>query len=229
MTPRPCTLLVMAKAPVPGEAKTRLAPAFGSDGAAGLAAAAFLDTMIAVRASDVVERVVALSGDLALAQDGVEIGLALNDVMVIPQDGATFAERLVHAHREASRAGLPVLQIGMDTPQLSGELLTMAADTLLADDTDAVLGMATDGGWWALGVTDAGAASVLGDIPMSRSDTGALTLAALAALGCAVAELPLLTDVDTPDDARLVAGGMATTSRFAQALRRLEQGPTGSP
>ena len=49
MSPIACTLLVMAKAPVPGQAKTRLAPVFGSDGAARIAAAALLDTLDAVR------------------------------------------------------------------------------------------------------------------------------------------------------------------------------------
>ena len=45
MSPMACTLLIMAKAPVAGQAKTRLAPAFGSDGAARIAAAALLDTL----------------------------------------------------------------------------------------------------------------------------------------------------------------------------------------
>ena len=44
---------------------------------------------------------------------------------------------------------------------------------------DAVLGMACDGGWWVLGVDDAAMADCLRDVPMSRSDTGAVTLAAL--------------------------------------------------
>jgi glycosyltransferase A (GT-A) superfamily protein (DUF2064 family) len=227
MTPRPCALLVMAKSPVPGQAKTRLAPAFGPEGAAQLAAAALLDTMEAVRSSDVVTRIVALSGDLSLACDGDEIARALDGMLVVPQDGATFADRLVQAHRDAARSGLPVLQIGMDTPQVTGPALTMAADTLLAEGTDAVLGMATDGGWWALGVTEAATASVLGSVPMSRDDTGALTRAAIARLGCAIAELPVFTDVDTPEDARLVAGGMDPGARFPRALARLDHRPPG--
>ena len=227
MRPRPCALLVMAKAPVPGQAKTRLAPAFTAGGAAELAAAALLDTLDAVRSSDVARRIVALSGDLAAASGGDEITRALDALTVIPQQGATFAARLVRAHRDAALSGLPVLQIGMDTPQVTGGLLTGAADTLLGEGTDAVLGMATDGGWWALGVTDPDTASVLGDIPMSRSDTGALTRAALVALGSTVAELPVLTDVDTPDDARRVARGMTPGARFPRALRRMEPSPVG--
>jgi glycosyltransferase A (GT-A) superfamily protein (DUF2064 family) len=215
----------MAKAPVPGQAKTRLAPAFGADGAARLAGAALLDTMEAVRSADVAARIVALSGDLAHARDRDEITVALDGVMVIPQEGASFAERLVRAHRDAARSGLPVLQIGMDTPQVTGRLLTIAADVLLAADTDAVLGMATDGGWWALGVAEAATASVLENIPMSRADTGALTRAAITALGHTVTELPVLTDVDTPEDARLVAGGMTPDARFPRLFEQLVHNP----
>jgi glycosyltransferase A (GT-A) superfamily protein (DUF2064 family) len=62
---------------------------------------------------------------------------------------------------------------------------------------------------------------------MSRSDTGALTRAALVASGSTVAELPVLTDVDTPDDARRVARGMTPAARFPRALRRMEPSPVG--
>ncbi len=227
MRTRPCALLIMAKAPIPGQAKTRLAPAFTAGGAAELAAAALLDTLDAARSSDVARRIVALSGDLAAARGGDEISRALDDITVIPQQGATFAARLVRAHHDAALFGLPVLQIGMDTPQVTGDLLTGAADTLLIEGTDAVLGIATDGGWWALGVTDPDTASVLGDIPMSRVDTGALTRAAVVALGCTVAELPVLTDVDTPADARRVARGMTPGTRFPWTLRQMDPSPVG--
>ena len=53
MSRRNCAILVVAKAPVAGLAKTRLAPAFGADGAAELAAAALLDTLVAVRGASV--------------------------------------------------------------------------------------------------------------------------------------------------------------------------------
>jgi hypothetical protein len=222
MSPMDCTLLIMAKAPVAGQAKTRLAPAFGFDGAARIAAAALLDTLDAVGSWDVATRVVALNGDLDLAVDGTEIAQVLDGFFVIPQHGATFADRLVQAHGDAARSGFPVLQIGMDTPQVAGDLLTRSAEMLLADGVDAVLGPATDGGWWALGLSDPAAASVLADIPMSRQDTGVLTRAALVDRGCVITELPVLTDVDTPEDARTVAAAMSPTSRFRRTLEALD-------
>ena len=223
MSARACTLLVMAKAPVPGQAKTRLAPEFTLVGAADLAAAALLDTLDAVRSSGAGAQVVALSGDLSTARRGEEILGALDGFLVIPQQGQTFADRLVRAHRDAAAEGLPVLQIGMDTPQVTADMLSDAADALLVEGVGAVLGMATDGGWWALGVTDPATTSVLADVPMSRSDTGALTRAAIQRLGIVVVELIELTDVDTPVDARSVASGMDPDARFPKALDQLDR------
>lgn len=217
-SPLPVTLLVVAKAPVPGLAKTRLAAglggATGADTAADLAAAALLDTLDAVADTPAAARVVALTGDLDAACRAAELRDRLARFTVIGQRGGDFAERLANAHADAAAAG-PVLQIGMDTPQVSPALLADCARSLLA--VPAVLGPAADGGWWILGVRDGAAADCLRTVPMSRPDTGALTLAALRA-GCAeVALLPELRDVDTVDDIAAVSAECAPGSRFAAA------------
>ena len=69
----PVTLVVIAKAPVAGQAKTRLAVAVGERAAADIAAATLLDTLDAVDATPVQARVVALTGDLDQASSGAEI------------------------------------------------------------------------------------------------------------------------------------------------------------
>ena len=213
------TVLVVAKAPVPGLAKTRLAATVGPRAAADIAAAALLDTLDAVADAPVGARVVALTGDLAQASESSAIRAALEGFTVIPQRGADFAQRLANAHADAAEAvgGWPVLQIGMDTPQVTGDLLTRCADTLLS--APAVLGMARDGGWWLLGVRSAGMAAVLRDVPMSRADTGALTFAALRAAGIGVTNVEELDDVDTIDDVAAVRRECASHSRFAKATR----------
>src|SRR5205807_833788 len=71
--------------------------------------------------------------------------------------------------------------------------------------SDAVLGPAADGGWWALGLRDPQAADVLRSVPMSRPDTGKLTREALVHKGYRVANGELLSDVDTVVDAYRVA------------------------
>ncbi|WP_029118026.1 DUF2064 domain-containing protein [Mycobacterium sp. URHB0044] len=207
-------VLVVAKAPVPGLAKTRLAASMGDDAAADHAAAALLDTLDAVAAAPVAARVVALTGDLAAASRSTELTARLADFTVIEQRGADFADRLANAHADAAAAagGLPVLQIGMDTPQVTPALLADCAATLTK--ADAVLGMACDGGWWVLGVTDPAMAGCLRDVPMSTPDTGAVTLRALRDTGVDVRLVSELADVDTIDDVAVVGRACPPSSRF---------------
>lgn len=113
----PVTALVVAKAPVPGEAKTRLAATIGFELAAVIAAAALLDTLDAVLAAPVSARVVALTGDLDQVHQPDVLRAKLADFTVVDQRGDSFAERLAHAHADAAAAvgDRPILQIGMDT------------------------------------------------------------------------------------------------------------------
>lgn len=210
-------LLVVAKAPVPGLAKTRLTPPATPRQAAAIAAAALLDTLTAVRATPRAVPVVALTGDLDRACDADELRAALAGTTVIEQRGDGFAARLANAHADAAQRcpGLPIVQIGMDTPQVTPELLAGTA-ALLADG-DVVLGPAEDGGWWALGLRDPHRAAALRDVPMSRGDTAARTLAALARRGTDAMITETLSDVDTIETACEVAQSIPD-SRFAAAL-----------
>ncbi|MEU4246954.1 DUF2064 domain-containing protein [Amycolatopsis sp. NPDC026612] len=215
---RPFILLVVAKAPVPGLAKTRLCPPATPAEAAEIAAAALLDTLDAVCAVPGAEPVVAMTGDLGAAARPVEISMALRHVTTIPQRGYDFGARLANAHADAAEvhAGLPILQIGMDTPQVTPELLAAAAAPV-RHGHDAVLGPAVDGGWWALGLAEPRHAQVLAGVPMSRDDTGERTLRALTACGLRPRPAGRLSDVDTMADARSVAAA-CPDGRFARAV-----------
>ncbi|HEV2778748.1 MAG TPA: DUF2064 domain-containing protein [Actinophytocola sp.] len=212
-------LLVVAKAPVAGLAKTRLSPAVGARRAARIAAAALLDTLDAVLATPGVVPVVAMVGDPARAELAGELAAALAACTVIPQRGNDFADRLANAHADVVPLGRSVLQIGMDTPQVSPALLAESIDRLHAPGVDAVLGPATDGGWWAVGLRSPADARVLRSVPMSRSDTGERTRSALAAAGLSVRPLPELSDVDTMADADAVAASVPG-GRFAAEVAR---------
>lgn len=209
-------LLVMAKAPVAGRVKTRLCPPATPDEAARIATAALLDTADAVRDTAGVTPALALAGEFADAAPGIgeQLAAATSGWSVLAQRGNGFAERLANAHADVATAypGQPILQIGMDTPQLTGARLTAAARLLAS--TGAVLGFAADGGWWALGLRDPRDAEVLRDIPMSRPDTGRRTWLALRGRGLRAAPLPVLRDVDRWTDALEVAA-IVPTSRFA--------------
>ena len=209
-------MLVVAKAPVPGLAKTRLAASIGVDAAADVAAMALLDTLDAVAAAPVAARIVAMTGDLDAAAFSAEIRSRLADFTVIDQRGENFADRLANAHSDAAVAvdRLPILQIGMDTPQVTANLIADCATTL--GRVEAVLGMARDGGWWVLGLHDPAAAQCLRDVPMSQPDTGAVTLTALQHTGIEVKLLDELADVDTIADIEAVRHACAPGSRFHQ-------------
>lgn len=193
-------LIVIAKAPVPGRAKTRLTPPCTPEQAAALAEAALADTLATAAGSGAERRVLALDG---APGDWLPEGFE-----VIPQRGDGLAERLAAAFDDC---GGRAFLVGMDTPQLSPDLL----DAALA--LDCSFGPAADGGWWGLGLP-APDARVFAGVPMSEPHTGARQLERLRALGYDPAPLPTLRDVDTIEDAHAVAA-LAPDGRFAAELR----------
>ncbi|MET9252726.1 DUF2064 domain-containing protein [Streptomyces sp. NPDC003717] len=198
------TLLVIAKEPRAGRVKTRLTPPFTPAEAAALAEAALADTLHAVAAAPARRRVLVLDGAPGpWLPPGFE---------VVPQCAGGLDERLADAF--AGCAG-PALLIGMDTPQVTPELLTVD----LAG-CDACLGPAEDGGFWALGLARPDPALLRG-VPMSTPVTGTAQRARLRAAGLRVRDLPPLRDVDTAADARAVAA-LAPESRFAARLAACE-------
>ncbi|MET8148644.1 DUF2064 domain-containing protein [Actinoplanes sp. NPDC049668] len=211
-------VLVMAKTPVAGRVKTRLCPPCTPEQAAGIAAAALADTLAAVTATPGVRRRLVVEGDHP-APPGWNRTV---------QRGTTLGERLAHAYADTRTAGVASLLIGMDTPQVSPGLLVAAVEPLDRDAADAVLGLAEDGGWWALGLRDPAHGQAVRRIPMSTPDTGARTLAALRARGLRVARLPTLRDVDTAADARGVAALCPAGSRFALTVTAL-MSPVAAP
>jgi rSAM/selenodomain-associated transferase 1 len=210
------TLIVIAKAPVAGRVKTRLTPPFTPEEAAWLARSALEDTLQAVAAADVATRLLVLDGepDDAWLPSGFT---------VVPQVAGTLDRRLAAAFEAAADADPgPVLLVGMDTPQITPELLDACLPTA-AEDDDAVFGPATDGGFWALGFRRPRAArfdELLFDVPMSTAETGAVQLGRLRRAGLRTRVLPELCDVDTVSDAEEVAL-VRPGSRFATAFRAL--------
>ncbi|RNL79000.1 TIGR04282 family arsenosugar biosynthesis glycosyltransferase [Nocardioides marmorisolisilvae] len=209
--------LVMAKSPVPGRVKTRLAADVGHELAAELAARALLDTLAACSEA-FSECHLALDGDLADAASWPALREATAGWQVFPQCSGVLGDRLAHAHARVAQAGPgPVVQVGMDTPQLTaGDLVAVAERSRPGT---AVLGPAEDGGWWVLGLADPDAARSLVDVPMSTAVTGALTAQALRAAGLLVDPAPRLRDVDTLADAVAVAAE-APWTQFAACWRR---------
>jgi len=206
-------VIVIAKEPVPGRVKTRLTPPFTPDDAARLAEAALTDTLAAVVATPVSRRVLALDG---APRDWLPAGFA-----VLKQRGDGLDERLAAAFADAhGTLPLPMVLIGMDTPQVTPGLLADAAGTLISGEADAVFGPAADGGFWLLGLRRPDR-SLLAGVPMSRPDTGRRQLGRLTEAGLRVAMMHELTDVDTFREAASVARqvpGSAFAAAFRQAV-----------
>ncbi|MEU1231836.1 TIGR04282 family arsenosugar biosynthesis glycosyltransferase [Streptomyces sp. NPDC005828] len=206
------TLLVIAKEPRPGRVKTRLTPPFTPEEAAALAEASLADTLSAAARVPADRHVLVLDGRPG---PWLPPGFA-----VVPQTGGGLDVRLA-----AAFAGCPgpALLIGMDTPQVTPELL---APALRRDAYDAWFGPASDGGFWALGLARPAPSLLLG-VPMSTPDTGAVQYARLRAAGLRVGTLPVLRDVDTASDARQVAAA-APGTRFAARYAELITATTGA-
>ena len=150
----------MAKSPRPGYVKTRLCPPCTTVEAARIAEAALVDTLHTVAESP-------YRGLLAL--DGPPGRWLPAGFPVVAQVAGALGDRLAGA---LANIDGPALAIGMDTPQLTTNVLASSCRRLLDPDVDAVLGPAADGGYWAIGFrTPCGDA--FDGVPMSTTTTGA--------------------------------------------------------
>jgi hypothetical protein len=202
-------IVVIAKAPVPGLVKTRLTPPFTPVEAATLAEAALDDTLEAAARAPFARRILALAGSSAtLRSRGFE---------VTGQRGQGLDERIAAAFDDAyARLPVPIVLIGMDTPQVTPRLLESVTRPLARGDADAVFGPARDGGFWLLGLRRPDPSLILG-VPMSQTHTGRGQLSRLLRASLRVRLAPELIDVDTAADAHEVAQA-APDSRFAATL-----------
>jgi glycosyltransferase A (GT-A) superfamily protein (DUF2064 family) len=198
------SLIVIAKTPQAGRVKTRLCPPLSFQQAADVAAAALADTL------DVTSSVPARRHVLAL--DGPPWAALAPQWSVVPQPTGGLDVRLVAAFAAAGPG--TALLVGMDTPHLNPAQLT-AFD---AEKYDACLGLAADGGYWAIGFRAPELhADVIAGVPMSTDHTGADQVAAMLARGLRVQLLERLVDVDTFADALVIAAQFPHTA-FARSV-----------
>jgi rSAM/selenodomain-associated transferase 1 len=208
LDPADIAVAVIAKQPVAGRCKTRLTPPLEPREAAALAEAALADTLGAVAACRARRRVIALDGTAGSWLPG--------GFEVVGQGTGGLDRRLANAF---DAIGGPALLIGMDTPQLSPAAIDAALTALAAPRTDAVLGRALDGGYWAIGLRHPDPA-VFEGVPMSEPGTAVAQRERLDRLGLRVRELERVRDFDTIADARAVAR-LCPESRFARTFAGL--------
>ncbi len=189
-------LIVMAKAPVPGFAKTRLIPALGADGAAQLAARLLEHTLREARAAQLCAVILACAPDAthdAFTAQQRQGGVAL----VAQGDGDLGARMQRQFERALARGAERVIVIGTDAPALDAAMLRRAADALA--DSDAVFVPAADGGYALIGLRRV-LPSLFEAMPWSTSAVMATTRERLSQAAMRHVELPQVHDIDDPAD-----------------------------
>ena len=191
-----CAIVVMAKAPRAGFAKTRLVPALGADGAAALAEQLLDHAVAQARAAALGPVRLCVTPDAAHPAF-VRLGAAPGVELVLQGDGDLGARM----HRAFVQALQPpvgrALLIGSDVPALDATVLRCAASAL--DEHDAVFVPALDGGYALVGLRRP-CAVLFGDMIWSTATVMAHTRHRLAAAGLRHAELEPLADIDEPAD-----------------------------
>jgi rSAM/selenodomain-associated transferase 1 len=186
------TVLVVAKAPNPGRAKTRLVPPLTVAQATDLQRCLLLDTVAGCRAqADDVRLLVAQPAEYA------PLSRLLPDVPIVVQRGRGLADALRLGVADHANDGVVAI-VSSDLPGIPRGSIARA-EAALADGADIVLGPATDGGYWLVAMREAHDAPFR-DIPWSTPAVQAVTLERCRAAGLRVAELDRWRDVDTYAD-----------------------------
>jgi len=211
-------LVIFAKAPIPGEVKTRLCPPLTADEAATLHGSFVLDTLERTKAA-VARLKLPLDRYLACAPSSALVFFKIMEerqgVSLVDQAGDDLGARMGQAFDTMFERGYErVVIVGTDVPTLP---LDHYQQTLaLLHRHDLVLGPALDGGYYLIGLTKP-APGLFEDIPWSTDRVLMLTRERADGLGLRTALLPEWGDVDTIDDLRaLIDAGTLDAKRPKQ-------------
>ena len=207
------TICIFAKPPMPGQAKTRLIPALGSQRAAEVARA-LLDDVI--RASMLVNRaqVVISTTEMFQTEEAVPVWL---------QPQGDLGIRLEKTLQLALQSSDSAIALGADTPGLTALMLSQAADRLGRED--AVLGPTDDGGYYMIGMRRC-PNGLFQNIRWSTQETFRDTLHQFAQFNLGYSIVPKWFDLDTPDDLQrvrcLIRAGVDMGTKLARVLGALD-------
>lgn len=200
--PAPIGVAILARAPVPGQAKTRLIPLLGEEGAASLQAWMLQRTVAMALEAAVGPVTLWCEGDAAhrAFMRCRELG-PLNTLDIRSQVAGDLGRRMLAAIEDSPTVA-GTLVIGTDCPVLGAAHLREAARSLA--DRDAVLIPVDDGGYVLIGMK-APAAGAFAGIDWGTPQVMAQTRQSLAALGWRWDELATLWDVDRAEDVERLA------------------------
>jgi rSAM/selenodomain-associated transferase 1 len=193
--PEAARVAVFAKAPVPGEVKTRLAALLGPDGAASLHAGLVRHALSTAIRSGVGPVELWCAPDAEhdfFASCAAQFGVPLH-----AQEGPDLGARMRAAFDSALAEGVALILIGSDCPAITPVALAAAASALRSHDV--VIAPAEDGGYVLVGLSHP-CPALFDDVSWGTAAVMGQTRARLAGTGAAWLELPTLWDVDRPED-----------------------------
>ncbi len=215
-------LVVMAKAPIPGQSKTRLVPPLSPKEAAELSRCLLLDLLANLKSFKAADRFVAFLPIEAASffEDAVPYGFRC-----FPQRGRDLGERMKNVFDDLMKEGYKnVVLVGSDVPALPLRFLEEAFSAL-KESEEVVLGPSRDGGYYLIGMKQR-VPEIFKEIAWSSSNVLAATTEKLGHLGIAPRLLPPWFDIDTFKDLRHLQSVPGTnlngiqerTNRFLKTL-----------
>lgn len=189
--------IIFAKYPEPGRVKTRLAAELGDAEAVRVYCACMEQVISAAARSGITEYAVAIACWPPEKLDAMAKWLGPN-MKINRQRGHDLGSRMHHAFTEGFSAGYKkIVIIGADCPAVTQELVIQALTML--EGSDAVIGPATDGGYYLIGLRQL-APGLFEGIAWSTELVCRQTLARCSNLNLTFALLPELRDIDRIDD-----------------------------
>jgi uncharacterized protein len=217
-------LVVFAKPPTAGVAKTRLAEALGVEGASAVAAALLEDTLslcelVRMPSGEKPGLVIAYAEAKEYFEETVESRAAYNRWRLLAQGKGELGERLDKALADMAPGDddLTVF-IGMDAPHLPAERIAEAFERLV--EARAVLGPCDDGGYYLVGVRGRWPSGILAAVRWSTSDAMADTQEAFEKAGVDCAVLEPWYDVDDLAGLTRLASDLKAMDHDALAMTR---------
>ncbi len=190
-------LIIFTRYPEPGKAKTRLIPVLGKEGAANLhrlMAQRTIATSLVLQNSRQLSVAIHYTGS---SQQLIQDWLG-TDMIYHQQSDGDLGARMSAALQKSLDFGIDkVVIIGTDCPKLKPEIIAKAFDEL--SEQDLVLGPAQDGGYYLIGLRRR-IPKLFDGIKWGTDEVFADTLAIAQKLGLNIAVLPILADIDRPED-----------------------------
>jgi len=190
-------LIVFTRYPEPGTTKTRLIPLLGAEGAAQFQRQMAEDTLAQAKKLQELRSVTVevhfTGGDRKLMQDWLG-----TDLIYQHQNEGDLGKRMASAFEACFAAGRGrAVIIGVDCPDLNAQLILKAFEAL--EQHDLVLGPAEDGGYYLIGLNRLIGELFVG-VSWGTSVVRQQTVEIAKKLDLAIAFLPLLNDIDNPQD-----------------------------